>query len=129
MTRNLITTLAAVILVTAVAVAQEAREVQLAEPFDQQYAGDDATGEHVIALWQFDGDEPHLDVSGRGHDLQLRGAEFVPEGKFGGALESFRGWPEEDVPHQAIARSDPRLTPKGAFTIEMWICPRPELDD
>lgn len=129
MPRTLITTLAAVILVTAVAVAQEAREVQLAEPFDAQYAGEDATGERVIALWQFDGDDPHLDVSGNGHDLQLRGAQFVPDGKFGGALESFRGWPEEDVPHQAIAANTPRLTPKGAFTIEMWICPRPELDD
>ncbi len=102
--------------------------MQLAEPFTSAYAGEDATGEHVIALWQFDVEGPEKDASGNGHDLTLRGAQFVGEGKFGGGLESFRGWPAEDKPHQCVAKPSPKLTPKGAFTVEMWIRPKPEID-
>ncbi len=101
--------------------------MQLAEPYDNPYAGDDATGDHVIALWQFDAGAETADASGKGHDLELRGAEVVTEGRFGGALESFPGWPVEDEPHKAIAKSAPELSPKSAFTIEMWISPKPEI--
>ena len=122
--------LVTVVVICNFAIAQEAEEgtVQLAEPFRSVYAGDDATGDHVIALWQFDGDAPEKDVSGHGHDLTLQGGEFVPEGRFDGALECFCGWPVEDKPHRAFAKSSPDLTPSGAFTVEMWIKPKPELE-
>ncbi|MDZ7617247.1 MAG: LamG domain-containing protein, partial [Patescibacteria group bacterium] len=111
-------------LIAAIAWAQPADEPrQLAEPFRSEYAGEDATGEHVIALWQFNGPEPAADLSGNGHGLTLNGAEFVEGGRFGGALRSYRGWPAEDKPHQARAKNHPNLTPAGAFTIEMWIQP------
>ncbi len=96
---------------------------QLAEPFRSEYAGEDATGEHVIALWQFNGPESAADLSGNGHELTLSGAEFVEGGRFGGALRSDRGWPVEDKPHQARTKNNPNLTPTGAFTIEMWLQP------
>ncbi len=98
-------------------------EVQLAEPFRAEYAGEDATGEHVVALWQFNKPEPAVDASGNGHMLSLSGAEFVDGGRFGGALQSDRGWPVEDKAHQARVKNDPKLTPAGAFTIEMWLKP------
>ena len=107
---------------------QEAKAtVQLAESYLSPYAGEDATGDHVVALWQFDGDEAAKDLSGHGHDLRLQGAQFSPDGKFGGALETFPGWPVEDAPHRASAKVHPDLTPRGAFTVEMWIRPKPDM--
>jgi hypothetical protein len=100
---------------------------QLSEPFRQVYTGDDATGKHVRALWQFDGDTPGKDMSGKGSDLTLRGAQFVSGGLFGGGLESFCGWPVEDKPHYASARNNPALCPTGAFSVELWIKPKPEI--
>ncbi len=108
--------------------AQDDEPVQLAEPYRAVYAGDDATGDHVLALWQFDGDEPGKDLSGNGHDAQLMGASIAEAGMFGGALECFPGWPVEDKPHRAIAKRSPALTPAGAFTVEMWINPNPEIE-
>ena len=120
------------ILVSALAIcnfaAAQEDTVQLAESFRSHYAGDDATGDHVIALWQFDEGAEGADVSGNGHDLELNGAKYVADGRFGGGLESARGWPVEDKPHQAYAENAPQLTPKGAFTIELWIKARPELE-
>jgi hypothetical protein len=104
-----------------------AAELPLAEPFRTEYAGPDATGEHVLALWQFNSPEPAADVSGNGHELTLRGAGFVPQGRFGGGLRSYRGWPVEDQPHQARAKNNPDLTPAGAFTLELWIQPDDDL--
>ncbi|MGD9496189.1 MAG: LamG-like jellyroll fold domain-containing protein [Armatimonadota bacterium] len=107
---------------------EEGATVQLAEPFRTQYAGEDATGAHVVALWQFDRPDPAADLSGNGHALTLRGAEFVEGGRFGGgALRSYRGWPDVDDPHQARAAADPRLSPQGPFTVEMWLQPAEEL--
>ncbi len=101
---------------------EEAEPVQLAEPYNTLYTGEDATGEHVIALWQFDRPDPAMDMSGNGHDLTLNGAEFVDGGRFGGgALRSRRGWPDVDEAHQARTQGGPDLTPAGAFTVEMWI--------
>ncbi|MDY0169598.1 MAG: LamG domain-containing protein, partial [Thermoguttaceae bacterium] len=113
---------------TSLSPAQAAEDdLQLAEPFRSEYSGEDATGEHVIALWQFNQPDPAADLSGNGHELTLRGAEFVDGGRFGGALRSYRGWPVEDTAHQARAKNSPSLTPAGAFTIEMWIQPADEL--
>ncbi|HDP34843.1 MAG TPA: LamG domain-containing protein, partial [Candidatus Hydrogenedentes bacterium] len=111
----------------AVVCAAAVADVTLAADYESLYTGDEATGDHVIALWQFNGDAPGADVSGNGHDATLKGAAYVAEGRFGGALRSQRGWPDIDEPHQAIVKNDPRLTPSGAFTIEMWIQPAPEM--
>lgn len=120
--RALIVTLTVLTAICSLAFAQEEAEtVQLAEPYLMQYTGEDATGDHVIALWQFDQPHPAADVTGNGHDLTLNGAEFVEGGRFGGALRSQRGWPDQDVPHQARAAAHPDLTPAGAFTVEMWL--------
>ncbi|HRH99380.1 MAG TPA: LamG domain-containing protein, partial [Prosthecobacter sp.] len=46
------------------------------------------------------------------------GAVLNPKGRFGGALESFPGFPVQDKRHAALASVPPV---KGAFTMEMWI--------
>ncbi|WP_164101357.1 LamG-like jellyroll fold domain-containing protein [Candidatus Laterigemmans baculatus] len=101
---------------------------QLADPWRSQYQGDDATGKHVIALWQFLPGQELEDSSGNDHALTLRGATVVAEGKFGGGLQSGRGWPVEDVRHAAVAKHHPDLSPRGPFTLEMWIQPHAELE-
>jgi len=119
--RAIIVTLA--VLTVGCSLAQEEAEtVQLAEPYLSQYAGEDATGDHVIALWQFNQPNPGEDVSGNGFDLTLNGAEFVDGGRFGGgALRSQRGWPDVDEAHQARTERGMDITPTGAFTVEMWV--------
>ncbi|MDD4016498.1 MAG: hypothetical protein PHV28_01015 [Kiritimatiellae bacterium] len=96
---------------------------QLCEPWRQAYAGQDATGGHVIGLWTFAGEK---DASGKGLDAKLKGAAIASCGKFGACLESFCGYPVEDKQHAAVVAHSPVLTPKGAFTLEMWIKPKAE---
>ncbi len=108
------------------AFAQDAL-VRLCEPWQSAYTGDDARGSHVIALWQFARGAETEDASGNGHTLQITGATINPKGRFGPCLESFCGYPVVDKRHAAVAASHPALSPKGAFTLEMWICPKPEL--
>ncbi len=108
--------------------AQDEEPIQLAETWGAPYTGEDATGDHVVGLWTFDAGADLLDASGNGHDLTLNGAEVVAEGRFGGALESWRGYPDEDTAHQARVQPAPELTPKGPFTVEMWIKPKADLD-
>jgi len=111
---------------TAVLTAAVSQETgRLAEPVGQPYTGDDATGPHVLGYWPFDGDQPLVDASGKGHDIVLQGAVVAPDGRFGGALVSGRGWPDADVPHQARIKNAPALTPAGAFTIEFGSPPTP----
>ena len=99
---------------------------RLCERWQQAYAGEDATGAHVIGLWTF---EDLKDASGKGLDAKLQGAVLSPDGKFGPCLESFCGYPVEDKRHAAVIANRPSLTPKGAFTLEMWIKPKKELAD
>ncbi|HID22342.1 MAG TPA: LamG domain-containing protein, partial [Planctomycetaceae bacterium] len=99
-----------------------------APPWQQPYSGKEATGEQVIAAWHFDADAPARDASGHGHDLTLRGqAQFVEDGRFGGCLESFPAGKDNDHPQGALVKNAPRLTPRGAFTIELWMQAKPEL--
>jgi hypothetical protein len=97
-----------------------------AESWQAGYTGADATGPHVLGYWRFDPGAEAADSSGKGHTLSFAGAKPVPGGKRGGALESFAGWPVEDKRHAAFAASKPSLTPKGAFTIELWMKPGPQ---
>lgn len=99
------------------------------EPWQSPYTGEDASGGHVIAYWNGDGDGGTVaDISGKGHDGKRMGVSMCAGGRFGGGMESFPGWPVEDVQHAVVVANSPALTPKSGFTIEMWICPgkRPE---
>lgn len=84
-----------------------------------------SAGPNVIALWRFDSDGPTKDASGNGRDLQLQatGSEFAKEGRFGGALRIDAGEEVVDKTHGAVVANHESLSPKGAFTIEMWIRP------
>ncbi|MBM3475840.1 MAG: LamG domain-containing protein [Armatimonadetes bacterium] len=97
-------------------------------PWQQLYTGAEATGESVIALWQFLPGQEAKDNSGRGHDLTLRGqARFSGEAPVGGALESFPADSTNDKPQGAIAKDADDLSPTGAFTLEVWFTAKPEM--
>lgn len=90
------------------------------------YEGKEATGDDVIALWQFVPGAETADSSGKGHTLKLKGkSKFNPDGKFGACLEV--DYVEEGKGQGVSVKNNPDLSPKGAFTIEMWIKPKPEL--
>ncbi|MCX7887752.1 MAG: LamG domain-containing protein, partial [Verrucomicrobiae bacterium] len=101
---------------------------RLWEPWQALYQGEDATGAHVIGLWQFQRGAPTNDSSRNGLHLRLQGAVVVEDERFGSCLESFRGHPFADRKHAAVVPNHPVLTPKGAFTVEMWIKPKRELE-
>ena len=99
-------------------------------PWHKPYTDREATGPNVIALWQFTPGAEGEDSSGHGHDLALRGqSRFTGEGRFAGCLESFPADEKNDKPQGAMAKNDPALTPPGAFTLELWFKPKPEMDD
>jgi len=116
-----------IVLMWGPAVPADDAAPRLCEPWQSEYSGKDATGEYVIALWQFSKGKENEDASGHGHGLKLEGAEISPDGRFGSCLESFPGWPVGDKRHRAVVANSPDLSPKGAFTIEMWIKPKPEM--
>lgn len=98
-------------------------------PWQRFYTGEEATGKHVVALWQFLPKQETRDNSGNGHDLTLRGqSRFVPEGLFGSCLETFPADRENNRPQGAVVKNHPDLSPIGAFTLELWIKPKPELN-
>ncbi len=101
---------------------------RLSEPWQGIYTGASATGKDVIGLWQFRVGAETNDSSSNKLHLKLQGAVIAKDGKFGSCLESYRGHPFEDKKHAAIVANKPVLTPKGAFTIEMWIKPKKELE-
>ncbi len=95
------------------------------QPWQKPYSGRTA---NVIALWHFDAGEETADASGHGHRLKLRGrSRFVSQGKFGGCLESFPANKDNDKAQGAEVKNAPDLTPAGAFTLELWMRPKPEL--
>ena len=97
----------------------------VATPWESAYNGTDATGPQVLGLWTFDSDDG-ADATGRLPKGALQHGKLIPNGKFGGALESFAGFPEADRSHGFIIPNSPRLTPSGAFTLELWLKPKPE---
>jgi hypothetical protein len=100
---------------------------QLSDAWQREYTSDEAHADHVIALWQFNAGAELEDASGHGHTLSLEGAQTTGDGKFGGGLQSFPGWPLEDKRHAAVASSHPDLSPSGAFSIDLWLRPSPDL--
>ncbi len=103
--------------------------VLLREPWQQPYRDGDATGAHVIGYWPFDSTQPTADKSGHGHDGVLEGATVASDGKFDACLHSARGWPVSDTRHRLRVPNDTRLSPKGAFALEMWINADPTIAD
>ena len=99
----------------------------LADLWQQEYSNESATASHVVALWQFNSGAELEDASGHEHTLTLEGAQTVADGKFGGGLRSFPGWPVEDKRHAAVAKHHPDLSPTGEFTIDLWIRPAADL--
>ena len=118
------------ILTTVVLLSGLAAPAALAvsEPWQQAYSGSDATGKHVLGLWQFASAAPTNDTSSHQHHLKLHGAIVSTNGPFGGCLESFRGYPTEDKRHAAVTAANAALSPAGAFTLELWLQPKPDLD-
>ena len=106
--------------------AAEEPAVRLCEPWKSAYLAHDATGGHVIGLWKFDGRKIE-DASGHGHPATLHGAKLSPDGRFGGCLECFHG-PGLDKEHRALVQNRPDLSPKGPFTLELWLKAKPELN-
>ncbi|MDZ4289812.1 MAG: LamG domain-containing protein, partial [Prosthecobacter sp.] len=94
------------------------------ESWETGYTGKDATGPQVLGYWKFDAGGELKDSSGKGNDLTLQGAVLTAAGKSGGGLESFPGIPVEDKTHAARTVAHPALSPKGAFSVEMWIRPK-----
>lgn len=95
------------------------------------YQGADASGPQVLGYWKFDAADPAkaaeaalLDGSALKNHLTLQGATLATQGRSGGALESFPGFPVQDKRHAAVTTAKASLSPKGAFTLEMWIKPR-----
>lgn len=94
--------------------------------WQQPYQGTEATGPHVIGLWRFDAQDAESNS-----DITLRGqTRLVAEGRFGGALESFAGTPDEKgIPSEgAVVGHHGDLSPAGAWTLELWFKAKPELD-
>lgn len=99
------------------------------QPWQQLYREAEASGPHVIALWQFLPGQETQDNSGRGHHLILRGdSRCVKEGPFGAALECFFADAEQDKPQGALAADADDLSPQGAFSLEAWIAAKPEME-
>ncbi|MEE3368865.1 MAG: LamG domain-containing protein [Planctomycetota bacterium] len=95
------------------------------EPWQTRYMGAEAQGPTVLALWQFLPGAEAQGLVGAGHDLSLRGrSKMVSGGRFGSCLESFAA----DSGNGVVVANSSRLTPSGAFTIELWIKAKPALD-
>ena len=84
----------------------------------------------VIAHWPFDSGSEAKDTSGHGYDLELRGeSRFVPGGREGSCLESHDAHSGSDVAVGASVRKREGLTPEGAFTLELWLKPKPQFNE
>jgi len=103
------------LLISLLSTAQWSRAA-LQETWETGYTKEDATGAQVLGYWNFDAESK---------EMVLQGAVLNPKGKFGGALESFPGFPVEDKRHAAVVSAKPV---KGAFTLEMWIKPKVEFE-
>mgnify|MGYP002623086138 FL=1 len=100
-----------------------------ADAWRSPYSGNDATASHVLGLWHFDTESTTSDASGRRAQATIDGATIHDDGRFGSCLESFAGWPVEDTRHAFVVPNDAELSPRGAFTLELWVKPKPELFD
>ncbi|MCK5801451.1 MAG: LamG domain-containing protein [Lentisphaeria bacterium] len=86
-----------------------------------------AAEQDTIAAWTFDRVPTNGVYPGTGHPARLRGgAEHCETGRSGACLQSFRGTPTIKTPGGVSVPNSPELTPKGAFTLDLSICPDKE---
>ena len=79
---------------------------------------------NAIATWSFDRGPENGAYPGTGYPARLRGgAEPDENGRSGACLRAFRGTPTIKTPGGATVVSRPELTPDGAFTLDLSICP------
>ena len=104
-----------------------AADVTASEPWKAAYTGKHSTGSHVIGHWNFDGPDAANDSGTRKLPGKLEGAQAVAAGRFGGAIESFPGWPTSDKRHALVVAAHPSLSPPAAFSAEMWVQAKPDL--
>ena len=105
-----------------------AADIVRVPPWQKPYLGDEASAASVVTLWSFDGETPTEDASGNGHTLELRGtSRVVKGGRFGSCLECFAS--TIDSRQGAMTAKHPALSPSGAFTLELWLKPKPALAD
>jgi hypothetical protein len=100
----------------------------LQESWEVGYQGDAAPGKHVLGYWKFDEGAELKDSSGKGNNLAESGARIQVPGKKGTGMESFPGFPVTDQPHSLRVIEKERLTPTGAFSMEMWVQPKAEFE-
>lgn len=98
------------------------------EPWQSAYAGADSSGPMVLGHWAFEAGAPGKDSSRHNASGEISGAKPV-EGRFGGGLESFRGFPVSDERHALLVKNAPHLSPSGPFTLELWLKPSAEFRD
>lgn len=80
-----------------------------------------------IALWTFDRSLENGMYPGAGHPAKLRdAAEPSDAGRVGACLRSFRGGPTPKTPGGVVVPNSPDLTPKGAFTLALFVRPDTE---
>lgn len=92
----------------------------------EPYAGAEANGPAVLGFWRFDSEATAgEDASAHASAGKLAGAKWHPEGRFGGGLESAVGHPVSDERHALLVPRSSALSPGGAFTLEMWLRPKP----
>ena len=121
MKRLLFSTIAATFLGAATVSAQET-----ASRWWQPYSGEEANGKQVLGFWHFESEtELASDSSANGLAGKLRGSKWSPAGKFAGCIEGGAGYPVADEPHGFRVPRSPVLAPGGAFSLEMWIRPKP----
>ena len=61
---------------------------------------------------------------------ELRGqATFASQGRFGACLESFAAAGDKMSGEGAVAKNAADLSPAGAFTLELWFQPKPEIEE
>jgi hypothetical protein len=114
-------------LYTACLLLSAIADAPVADPWEREYTSDECKSPDVVAVWQFSDGAALEDSSGHDHSLELFGAKTTQAGRFGGGLQSFPGWPVEDVRHAAVAAAHPDLSPSGAFTIDLWLKPATDL--
>jgi hypothetical protein len=124
-TRICLLTLTTVLVLNAIVSAQE--WPTRAEPWRVAYTGADSTGPNVLGHWSFSAEAPAADSSSYRQPGELLGAKPV-EGRFGGGIESFLGFPTSDARHALMVKLAPHLSPSGPFTLELWLKPSPEFE-
>lgn len=104
----------------------EGFSVEAAAPTQEIAQPTTSPAPRTVALWQFDRGKETAEARGAKFTMSLRGrSRFVTEGKSGGCVECFPC--AEDKPEGVEIAKSPALSPSGAFSVELWLKPKPEM--